>query len=359
MKFFKDTYGIRKRVNRPYGRVPVENSLNDMLEAVDFYVEQLSSNTDVEAISLGGGLSRGFGDSLSEIDLNVYVKPEILNDWEMGKGPIPHGDYLGDKYHMDVSFFSIDTEKEKEWILLQKWDSSYVKILYDPEEKLNNLLSSKDVFTAKEKYQVALTNYLNCVYHGDIIVRQWILRQDPLVANQILSNGINSLCILLFLANDEYPPFDKWLINYSYSLSWKPEDWETRLNEITLIQEISFDELERRKTVFKELYLDIWGKVIGEEHREIGLLELDTLESLQYIIDNKPIVEKYIDKYGHRPLGCEVLYKLTELVEINGEKRIQFNEELFIDEQKNGFSHFLDWNKRMLEYIQLNQFTGK
>lgn len=355
MRFFEDTSGIRKRVNRPYGRLPESDLFSQMLENTQKYVETLSGYPEIEAISLGGGLSRGYGDSLSEIDLNVYLKPESLKEWETGKGPIPHGDHLGDKYHMDVSFTSIKKEREKKWGVLKKWDSSYVKILYDPTGSLEELLESKDVFTAQEKHDLALRNYLDCVYYGDIVVRQWMQREDPLVAHQLLSKGISGLCNLLFLANDEYPPFEKWLVNYSHSLKWKPKDWENRIQQVTMISESSIDELKRRKEEFKSLYHEIWGTVVGEQYRETGLLELDALETLTYVVEEKPTVHDFTEKHGHKPLGYEVLYKLTDIVNLDGVDTIVFNEEKFLDEKEKGFPSFLDWNKEMLGHVKPSQ----
>ena len=57
MRFFKDTAGIRKRKNRPHGRLPKEYKLDPMMDSVKDYVETLSKYREVEAISLGGGLS--------------------------------------------------------------------------------------------------------------------------------------------------------------------------------------------------------------------------------------------------------------------------------------------------------------
>jgi predicted nucleotidyltransferase len=352
---FEDTQGIRNKAKRPHGRLPDEHMLDEMLSNVEEYVTKLKKYPDVEAISLGGGLSRGYGDTLSEIDLNVYLSPTALPEWEMGKGPIPHGDHLGDKYHMDVSFLSIEKEKNEDWNLLKKWDTSYVKILYDPQGRLEMLLESRDVFTAEEKHAVALRNYLDCVYYGDIVARQWTLRNDPLAAHQLLSKGISALCNLLFLANDEYPPFEKWLVNYSHSLEWKPDKWKASIKQVTLIKEVSLPDLERRKAAFKKIYSDVWGKIVGEEYSETGLLELEALETLMYIIDDQPTLVEFKKKYGHKQLGYEVLYKLANIIHIEDEERIVFNEEKFQEEQRNGFPSFLDWNKEMLGHLKLTR----
>ena len=352
MRFFKDTHGIRKRANRPHGRVPTDNDYVEMYANAQEYVEKLSKLPEVIGITLTGGLSRGYGDTLSEIDLNIYLTPEACKAWSIGSGPIPHGDHMGNKYHMDISFLDYSKESKEKWGLLKKWDASYAKVLYDPEKKIQMLLDSKDVFTADEKYKLALGNYLDCVYFADIVVRQWSLRGDPLVANQMISKAIPSLCNLLFLANDEYPPFEKWLINYSYSLQWKPEDWEEKLKEITLILEITFDEVTRRSRLLLDLYYTVWARIVGEEHRDTGLLELDALETLEYVIQNTPSVEEFMAKYSPEQLGYEVLYKLAEIETRDGEERIVFNYKKFIQEKEAGFPSFLDWNKEMLHHVR-------
>ena len=216
------------------------------------------------------------------------------------------------------------------------------------------MLAEKDVFTADEKYGVAFSNYLDCVYFGDIVVRQWTLRDDPLVANQMLSRGIPSLVNLVFLANDEYPPFEKWLINYSYSLDWLPANWKDRLHSITLIQDASVEEVERRRNEFMEIYQEVWEKLMGVEYRKTGLLELMELERLDYIIKHTPALREFKEKFGDKPLSHEVLYKLCDIVTLNGEERIRFTRDRFLKMKEMGFPSFLHWNQEMLSHIKFD-----
>ena len=353
MRFFETTYGIRHRKNRPKGTLPEANQLPVMMEHIEEFVKQLSSNQDVVGITLAGGLSRGYGDQLSEIDLNIYLNEDRLQDWVKGKGPIPQGDHQGSKYHMDVDFLSLRAESTTEWSLLKKWDASYTKVLYDPTGIIEKYLDSKDVFTAQEKHNIALGNYLDCVYFGEIVVRQWLLRDDPLVANQMISKGIPALCNLLFLANDEYPPFEKWLVNYSYSLHWTPRDWKKRLGAITLIKELTTGEAQRRSSEFTQLYREVWGKIVGEEYRETGLLELDALDTLLYVIREQPTLEEFKKHYDIKQLSFENLYKLAGIKPIDGVEHIVFDYQRFKDEQKKGFPSFLQWNREMLKHIDI------
>ncbi len=353
MRFFETSRGHRHRENRPHGTLPTHNKLPELMENIKEYVDMLSRNPDVIGVTLTGGLSRGYGDSLSEIDLNIYLQDSRLPEWEKGLGSIPQGDHMGTKYHMDVSFLSLTAEAKKEWSLLKKWDASYTRILYDPTGIIEKFLDSKDVFTAEEKHDIALSNYLDCIYFGDIVVRQWTQREDLLVANQMISKGISALCRLLFLANDEYPPFEKWLVNYSYTLHWKPRHWRKRLEEVTMIRSASLSEVKRRSAVFMKLYREVWGRVVGEEYSETGLLELDALETLQYIIREQPTLEAFTARYSVKQLGYENLFKLADIKYVDGKHRIVFDYEKFKKEQTKGFPDFLEWNRKMLRHIDL------
>ena len=355
MQLFYDTVEIRNRINRPHGKLPDKNLIEEMTESALNLTCELEKYGEVQGITLGGGLSRGYGDMLSEIDLNIYFDEEMLPVWLRGEGPLPHGDYQGNPFHMDVSFLNLHKVKAEKWGLLQKWDASYQKVLLDKEGEVEKMLKEKDVFTAEEKKALAMRSYLDCTYFGDIVVKQWRLREDPLVAHQMVTKGIPALCRLLFLANDEYPPFEKWLVNYSYSLKWKPINWSNSLEKITLIQDLSHEELNRRRNLFMELYHEVWAKVVGDEYRNTGLLELEALEILNYVIKNKPRLETFSEKYGAQELGKEVLFKLAKIKTINGDQVIVFNKEKFLKEKKNGFPSFLDWNKEMLSHIKLDE----
>jgi hypothetical protein len=122
MRFFETSRDIRIRENRPHGSLPEDNLLSEMMENIEEYIKILSDHDDVIGVTLAGGLSRGYGDNLSEIDINVYLQESKHRDWVIGRGPIPQGDHLGSKYHMDVSFLSLKAEV----------DESYEKILFDP-----------------------------------------------------------------------------------------------------------------------------------------------------------------------------------------------------------------------------------
>jgi hypothetical protein len=89
---------------------------------------------------------------LSEIDLSIYLEDNFYNSWITGMSPIPHSDVLWKGYYVDIEFFSFEKESKEEWDLIKKWDASYNKILFDPEDKIETLFKKKGVITSKEKF---------------------------------------------------------------------------------------------------------------------------------------------------------------------------------------------------------------
>ncbi|MFX1380136.1 MAG: DUF4037 domain-containing protein [Promethearchaeota archaeon] len=354
MELFNKTIGIRSRQERPYGAIYSKGKYKEMMEDVKRIVEELKNEVGVIGITLCGGLSRGYGDELSEIDLNVYLADDIYNHWITGMGPIPHNDALWRGCYVDIEFFSFEKEIKEDWDLIKKWDASYNEILFDPRGKIEALFKEKDVFTSQEKFHCLSKSFRKCMYIGDLVVIQWINRGDALTANQLIINAVSGLIDLAFLANDEYPPYEKWALNYSYSLKWLPKDWKRKISEIILTKEISIKEAERKHALFVELYKDCWEKIVGEESRDLEFIDLVTLHELQFIIDNAPVpIEKFAESFDIKHLSYEPIYKFTNITIKDRKKFIYFNRKKFIEQKKINFPEILEWSKPLLNKLKL------
>lgn len=354
MELFKETIGIRDRKNRPYGKISSKGKYDEMLEEAKKIANELAREGGVIGITLCGGLSRGYADEMSEIDLNLYLENEVYNDWITGIGPIPHNDALWKGNYVDVEFLSFENEVKENWDLIKKWDASYNVILFDPEKKIEDMFYERDVFSSREKYQCISEYFRKCVYIGNLVILQWIKRGDPLAANQLISSAISGLIDLLFLANDEYPPYEKWALNYSYSLKWLPKDWKKRISEIILTKEMSVEEVKRRRDLFIKLYKDCWEKIVGKESRNLEFIDIITLQELQFIVDNSPVsIEKFAESFNIKHLSYEPIYKFTNIITRDGKKYISFNREKFIEEQKANFPDILEWSKPLLNKLKI------
>lgn len=354
MELFKETIGIRNRKDRPYGEISSHGKFEEMLQEAKNIANEIAKESGVIGITLCGGLSRGYADELSEIDLIVYLEDNIYRDWISGMGPIPHNDALWKGNYVDIEFFSFQKELLEEWELIKKWDASYNVILFDPEKKIDALLKDKDIFSSKEKYQCASKYFVQCMYIGDLVIQQWIKRGDPLAANQLINAAISSLIGLVFLTNDEYPPYEKWALNYSYSLKWLPKKWKERISEILITNEHSIKEAERRHKLFVKLYKDCWEKIVGKELRDLEFIDIVTLKELQFIINNSPVsIDKFAEAFDIKHLSYEPIYKLTNIIIKEGKKYILFNKDKYNKQKEANFPDILEWSKPLLNKLKI------
>jgi predicted nucleotidyltransferase len=354
MQLFKETIGLRNRQKRPYGTIFSKGKYKEMIEHAKKITNDISKEHGVIGITLCGGLSRGYADELSEIDLYIYLEDNVYIDWIAGMGPLPQSDALWNGNYIDIEFLSFEKEFKEEWDLIKKWDASYNVILFDPEAKIKALLNKKDVFSSQEKFHCLSKAFGKCMYIGNLVILQWIKRGDSISANRLITNALSGLIDLVFLANDEYPPYEKWALNYSYSLKWLPKDWKKKISEILLTKEISIKEAERRHGLFVELYKDCWEKIVGEESRDLEFIDIISLHELQFIIDNSPVpFEKFADSFDIKHLSYEPIYKFTNIIIKEEQKFIFFNRKKFIEQKARNFPEILEWSKPFLNKLKL------
>lgn len=355
MELFKKTTNIRERDFRPYEQITSPGNYDEMLNDAKNMANILSEEKGVIGITLCGGLSRGYADDLSEIDLIIYLEDESYNEWIIGLCPVPHGDTLWEEKYYDIEFYSYQRELEEPWDLIKRWDASYNIILYDPEGKVANILKKKDYFTSQEKFKSASIAWKKCKYIGDIVIQQWKKRGDPFAANHLINKAISGLVDLVFLANDEYIPYEKWALNYSYSLKWLPKDWKKRIEQILLISEITLKEAERRHEILIDLYKECWEKIVGKNLKDLEPIDITTLNEIQFIADNSPVsLEEFSNRFNRDHLSFEPHFKLTNIIIKDGKKFIAFNKKNYIKHKKADFSDFLIWNKRSLRKLKVN-----
>ena len=156
------------------------------------------------------------------------------------------------------------------------------------------------------------------------------------------------------MVNDEYTPVEKWALNYSYSLDWKPVEWKSRLESILNSKIKNSEELIRIKQELIGLHDEVCVKLMGSEYKSITLIEIRALKILQYIVDNSPLLLKdYKKEFELSFLAYEPIYNLTKIDTVKNQEVIIFNKNLFLKEKESGFQGFLDWNKAILKMIIL------
>lgn len=356
--FLEDTQGYRTKSDRPHPNFSTENKLEEVESVIQAFVNRLRGEEGVLGVTYGGGISRGFGDDHSDIDLHIYLTKEAYQQWLQGKGPIPHKDFTFAGRHFDSLFICYPQENLNHLPLVAKWDRSYQKILIDPYGKVTERLVEGDKFSKNEKIDSFLDDTIHAFWLGDMFVSQCLKRQDYLTAHFSINMAVEHLCRLLFLINDEIPAFKKHLVHYSLTLPWKPADWAQKIEELLLVKEFSSDEVVRRHNLFKALYSTIWGKVVGEEWLTLTMRELQRFEELMFIINNEPTMKEFGTLFPLADLSLEPLFSLLNRETIGGEEKLRFNWAKFEEEKGNEFEDHLTWNQELLRNLwKASRFT--
>jgi hypothetical protein len=205
-------------------------------------------------ISLNGGMSRGYADALSEVDVTLHLTDEAYRQWAECKLIIPAGIIVLDGQLYDIKVISLREEQTSDWSEVAIWDANYAQVLYDPTGAVAELYAKKRRTPSKGSVDGHL---LEAWHHYWLAGNIWLSREDELQAHMVLNQAVESLVAALFAANREHLPYWKWQVHMSRTLDWQPESWVERLAEAMRFAEPTLAEAKRRQSVIHELWREI------------------------------------------------------------------------------------------------------
>lgn len=256
-------------MTRPYVNLKSENKIDDFIHALQKSIKRLETFEGVIGITLNGGMSRGYADYLSEIDIVIYLDKKNYELWNNGKSPVALGITKIDKYLYDIKLLNPDEEKQKSWDSVALWDLSYSKILYDPHGDIKRFIDVK--LKHKPEPLQAEGLLFNCWWYFRLAGDIWIHRGDTVQGHYMMNSAVTKLVEALFTANREYIPHEKWIIHFSRTLDWKPQQWETRIAEAMSTGDFSSESLIKRQEVIEKLWQEIDSYIIKKECPEYKL----------------------------------------------------------------------------------------
>jgi hypothetical protein len=240
-------------MTRPRVQLETPNQSDRLRVHLDRTLPALRALPGVVGITLNGGLSRGYADDHSEIDVTLFLTPADYARWQAGAGDLAVGIVMLDGMLYDLSIEDIAAAQARDWAPVALWDLSYAEILHDPQGVLCQLKADKlippDPLTAGGPLFEAW-------WHFRLAADAWRERGDPLQAHLMLNAAIMPLVRALFLANGEYVPHDKWLIHLSRTLAWTPDNWDVRL-ALALTAAPAIANVGSRQKVIAGLWQDI------------------------------------------------------------------------------------------------------
>ncbi len=301
-------------MNRPYVNLSSENIIDDFLAALDKEVERLKLLDGIVGITLNGGLSRGYADHLSEIDIVIYQEKEHFENRQRSVTPLPLGIVKLSGYLYDIKVVDFESEEKRIWDSVSLWDLSYSKILFDPEGKTEQLMNDKLCCTPKVSQAEALLFSAWWYYRlaGDI----WIHRGDALQGHYILNKAIVPLIEALFIANGEYIPHEKWIVHMSRSLDWKPQHWEKKLAKALGTGDLSIQNLLDRQAAVESLWKEIDEHLVSKEYPEFKLSSSQRhyYSLLKFLVDKGSVTIKEWEALSDiNALNFEPFYSMVRI----------------------------------------------
>ncbi|WNS41998.1 DUF4037 domain-containing protein [Paenibacillus sp. MMS20-IR301] len=297
---------------RPYVNLTSRNRIDAFQHEISSRLDSFAALEGVCGITLNGGLSRGYGDDLSEIDLVFYLNPSSYLLWSGGQSSLPLGiTRIGD-YLYDIKAVSLDEEEQKHWEGVALWDLSYAAILHDPSGRIAALIDAK--LAAPPRRLQAEGPLFQCWWHFRLAGDIWIHRGDYVQGHAMLNLAAARLIEALFLANREYVPHEKWLIHLSRTLAWTPPDWEACLLGIMDTGDFSRQSLITRQAAIERIWEEVDAYIISMERPEYNLnvMHVTFYDLLKLLVEEE------------RPLPVHEWTKRMSLSVLSGEPFIRF-----------------------------------
>ncbi|MGS0972303.1 MAG: hypothetical protein ACVCEJ_03540 [Candidatus Izemoplasmataceae bacterium] len=275
-----------------------KNDLKKHKKILGNRLEEFKTIKGLIGIVLNGGLSRGYSDKYSEIDVLIYLEGQYYRYYQNIKTPFEVGISMDHGQLYDVSLVSYEDEQEKEWDSLMCWDRGYAQILYEKDDKITKLYQEK---LTKEP---PLNDLSSLMFHahwsmqitGDV----WIHRKDVMQGHLIFNQAIIPLLKCLFIINGEHIPHEKWIMHLSKTLDKLPDDYEKRLNDAMMVKDDTLESLMRRQKHLKALYLEV-NKLIQQAQPVPSPLDVTHQyhqSVLDYLIKHQPCPKQdFLDKF--------------------------------------------------------------
>ncbi len=301
---------------RPTVSITKNSCLDEFLNVLNKNMDKLKEFDQIAGIMLDGGMSRGYADYLSEIDVVIFLHDTAYRSYQEKKTPISLGITMLDGYLFDIKTLNYEEELQREYDSVSLWDLSYAKIIHDNNGELKRLFDNKLDRNAEEDQAEGLlfNAWWSFKLAGDI----WIHREDAIQGHYCLNNAIKPLISSLFIANREYVPHDKWLIHMSRSLEWKPDRYDELLKEIMDTGDMSIESLSKRQQSFENLWNRIDTHIcdILDFNNGLKLMQKSLYQTLKTAVEQGEFTIEEWNKFNSlTALNYEPLFSIAELIE--------------------------------------------
>lgn len=234
-----------------------------MLDAIakDFVEVRFKKMNGVIGILLMGSVSLGYTDDLSDVDLEVIASGKLYR--KVGASCEGYEQYHGINISWEWMTFE-DLESElKDWKDdIDLWTYSKSKVLYDPQHKLEKLLSKYKHYPNKIWLEKLFLYWYFATAHAPYDSRKAIQRDDLTTAQLYLNQAMEYYLALIFILNHSFVPYKKWRLKEFQKLPYKPKNYEEKLRKILTTRNWIKKEFETKQSIINELVFDLQKELL-------------------------------------------------------------------------------------------------
>ncbi len=246
------------------------NQIDTFRRVAERLVSRISTYEGVCGIVYLGGLTRGFADAFSDLDITVFLGKD---DKGLQKAirSIALNEEKRSGLEIDLMIDHFKDSQKREWDEIERWDFSKAKVVFDPEAQIQELFEEKlsmshDFWINRIVTLAAYLSWYCCPNEEGVgtITEAWTDRGNLVAAHHCMSYGLDLLLEMVFALNREFLPPPKWRLFDSYDLKWLPHDYKDLVQEAMIVSSFSKGDLDRRLNAVRQLWRRTLSKVKKE-----------------------------------------------------------------------------------------------
>ena len=235
-----------------------EQMLSDATRTAHQFADRFRRD-DVVGIVFLGAIVRGYFDAAADIDVALIAKGSLGNDC-----PPQYHREDGFEIHCWVSEYT--TEVSEPWSMGKRWAHSESLVHYDPEGLIAPLVAERTKLTDEERRWLMVSGTTLSEWYIRRLSALWVDRGSLLSAHSMLSQGVSHFCEALFALNHKLVADHKWRTFYAERLPVTPAHFSERMAELIVAKELTVSDLERRVSVFMQM----WEEIVRLVEKEVG-----------------------------------------------------------------------------------------
>lgn len=214
---------------------------------------------DMVGIVFLGAIVRGYFDHSADIDIAFFKKQGA---------DIPLTSKFLKIEDLEVQCWVSDYESEltNSWDMSRRWAYSQGQIYSDTSGKISQLLKEKVPMKSDEKRWLMMSGLTLSEWYINRLTQVWVERGNIISAHHMFDQGLNYFFDMLFGLNNQLVADMKWRYYCVEQLEQLPCNFQENIKNTMTLHSFSIEELERRQTVFMEMWREMKPIIENEVH---------------------------------------------------------------------------------------------